>query len=125
MTTLRSEIAPTLSASGHRWAVTGVGASLLLAPYLSDVTTLDFYVDADLMASPRVLESRLGARIVERGHVIEVRELPTLMSEKGPIVEGVRVALPVRVYADLLGIGGRAAEAAEHLREEINVGSDA
>ena len=56
--------------------------------------------------------SMLGGRLVERGHVIEVRQLPTQMSARGPLLDGVRVALPVRVYADLLAAGGRSAEAA-------------
>ena len=123
--TLRTEIAPALSGSNHRWAVTGAAASQLIAPYLTDVTTLDLYVDADLMADPARLASRLGARIVERGHVIEVRELPTLMSAKGPRVDSIQVALPVRVYADLLAGGGRWAEAAQHLREEFDAGTAA
>jgi len=120
--TLRSEIAPALTIPEHSWAVTGAAASLLLSPYLSDVTTLDLYVDADLISDKTALASRLGGRIVERGHVIEVRELPTSMSAKGPFLDGVQVALPVRVYADLLAAGGRSAEAAHHLRETIDVG---
>jgi len=120
--TLRTEIAPALSTLEHHWAVTGTAASQLIAPYLSDVTTLDLYVDPELMSNTQELELRLGARIVQRGQVIEVRELPTLMSEKGPVLDSISVALPVRVYADLLGIGGRSAEAAQHLREELHVG---
>lgn len=125
MRTLRSEIAPALSGSKHRWAVTGVAAAQLIAPYLTEVTTLDLYVDADLMANPGHLATRLGARIVDRGHVIEVRELPTVMTERGPFVDGVRVALPARVYADLRAAGGRWAEAAAHLREEFRAGTAA
>ena len=123
--TLRTEIAPALSDSNHRWAVTGAAASLLIAPYLTEVTTLDLYVDPDLMADPARLALRLGARIVERGHVIEVRELPTLMSARGPVIDGIQVALPVRVYADLLTAGGRWAEAAQHLREGFHAGTAA
>jgi len=123
--TLRTEIAPSLSRHSVRWAATGAAASVLLAPYLSDVTTLDLYVDADLMSDGARLASILGGRLVERGHVIEVRQLPTRMSARGPLFDGVRVALPVRVYADLLAAGGRSAEAASQLREVLNAGTAA
>lgn len=125
MATLGTELAPALSDSNHRWAVTGAAASLLIAPYLTEVTTLDLYVDADLMADPTRLAMQLGARIVDRGHVIEVRELPTLMSARGPVIDDIKVALPVRVYADLLAAGGRSAEAAQHLREGFHAGTAA
>ena len=121
--TLRTEIAPALNATKTKWAATGVAASILLAPFLSDVTTLDIYVDTDLFSDKARLASRLGGRIVERGQVIGVRPLPTPMTATGPIVEGIHVALPVRVYADLLSTGGRAAEAAQHLKEVRGVGS--
>jgi Transcriptional regulator, AbiEi antitoxin, Type IV TA system len=123
--TLRDAIAPALNHGSVRWAVTGVAASVLLAPYLSDVTTLELYVEQDLSADQSRLASLLGGRIVERGHRIEVRELPTAMSAKGPVVDGVQVALPVRVYADLSAAGGRSAEAAHHLRETLHVGTAA
>lgn len=123
--TLRKEIAPALNTDGARWAVTGAAASLLLAPYLSDVTTLELYVDAELMSDPSDLARRLGGRIVERGQRIEIRELPTAMSARGPVIDGVQVALPVRVYADLVAAGGRSAEAAHHLRESLDAGSAA
>ncbi|MHB8320042.1 MAG: type IV toxin-antitoxin system AbiEi family antitoxin [Acidimicrobiales bacterium] len=121
--TLRAEIAPALNTAESRWAVTGVAASILLAPYLSEVTTLDLYVDPELFANKARLASRLGGRIVERGHVAEVRPLPTPMVATGPIVDGIQVALPVRVYADLVSSGGRVAEAAQHLKEVRDVGS--
>ena len=121
--TLRTEITPALNATKTKWAATGVAASILLAPYLSDVTTLDIYVDTDLFSDKARLASRLGGRIVERGQVIEIRPLPTPMTATGPIVEGIQLALPARVYADLLSSGGRAAEAAQHLKEVRCVGS--
>ena len=120
---LRTEVAPALNATKTKWAATGVAASILLAPYLSDVRTLDIYVDTDLFSDKARLASRLGGRIVERGHVVAIRPLPTPMAATGPIVEGIHVALPVRVYADLLSSGGRAAEAAQHLKEVRGVGS--
>lgn len=118
-----TEIGPALNHTSQSWAVTGAAASILLAPYLSDVTVVELYVDDDLFANPNHLADVLGGRVVDRGGLIEVRALPTPMSAKGPIVSGVHVALPARVYADLMAGGGRSSEAAHHLRETIGVGS--
>jgi hypothetical protein len=116
------EIGPALNRNSKSWAVTGVAASIFLAPYLSDVNVVELYVDDDLFANPNHLADVLGGRVVDRGHLIEVRALPTPMSAKGPIVSGVHLALPARVYADLMAVGGRSAEAAHHLRETVDVG---
>ncbi len=119
---LDMEIGPGLTAMGVTWAVSGAAASTLLAPYLSDVTVVELYVDRSLLIARDRLASVLGGRVVEKGHRIEVRELPTSMSARGPKIGGVQVALPARVYADLIASGGRAAEAANHLREVRGVG---
>jgi len=116
-----SEIGPALNCTSESWAVTGAAASILLAPYLSDVTVVELYVDDDLFATPDHLADVLGGRVVDRGQLIEVRALPTPMSANGPVVNGIHLALPARVYADLMAVGGRSAEAAHHLREKIDV----
>lgn len=120
--TVATEIGPSLSSEGATWAVTGAAGSTLLAPYLGEITVVELYVDRDLFASPDRLGALLGGRVVEKGHRIEVRELPTPMSAKGPVVAGIQVALPARVYADLMAQGGRFAEAGHHLREVRGVG---
>ncbi len=112
---LAHQVAPALS--GRRWGVTGAAASLLLAPYLTNVTTIELYVEHDLLIGSNAVTDLLRAKDVARGHNIEVREFPTLMSSRGPTVDGVQVALPTRVYADLVAAGGRFTEAAQHLRE--------
>lgn len=114
------DIGPNLRAVGATYAVTGAAASTLLAPYLTDVGVLEIYVDAGHFG--KSLAGVLDAREVPRGHVIEVRELPTPISAKGPWVNGVQLALPARVYADLVAAGGRYEEAAHHLREVRGVG---
>jgi hypothetical protein len=122
LTTLDTEIAPALTSSKASWAASGAAASTLLAPYLSAVTALELYVDHEAFATPDHLADLLGARIVEQGHRIEVRSLPTSSSARGPMVGNVHIALPARVYADLMAAGGRSAEAAQHLREVVGVG---
>jgi DNA-binding MarR family transcriptional regulator len=123
--TLALGIGPALTRANARWAVTGAAASVLLAPYLTDVTTLELYIDAETMSDRANLSSLLGGRIVEKGHRIEVRGVPTSMAVKGPVMDGMQIALPVRVYADLRAVGGRWAEAGQHLRETFDVGTAA
>ncbi len=117
--TLREEIAPALNADSHSWAVTGTMASELMAPFLTEAGSLDIYVDADLFASPTKLETLLGARRVEQGERIRIHKAPTRLSTHGETISKVRVALPVRVFADLLSKGSRWAEAAEELKERV------
>jgi hypothetical protein len=117
-----TEVAPVLDREAGHWAVTGDAASTLIAPYLGNLTVIELYVDKNLFSNREQLASALGGRIVDKGHRIEVRELPTPVSTDGPVVNQIHVALPVRVYADLLAVGGWSAEAAHHLRETIDVG---
>ena len=123
--TLALEIGPALTGANARWAVTGAAASVLLAPYLTDVTILELYIDAETMSDRTRLASLLEGRIVEKGHRIEIREVPTTMTVRGPVIGDIQVALPVRVYADLRAAGGRWAEAGQHLRETLSVGTAA
>lgn len=119
---LSRDLAPRLTAGRVAWAATGVAASMLLAPYLSNLTVVELYVEESLTFDLPRLSELLGARNVERGHRIEVRALPNLITATaGPVIDGVRCAPPARVYADLLTRGGRAAEAAQHLREVLDV----
>ena len=76
LTTLRTDVAPALRESGVGWAVTGGAASMLLAPYLSSISTIELYVATALFDDRGLLAETLGARVVERGQRIEVRELP-------------------------------------------------
>ena len=73
-------MAEALNLEGIRWAVTGPAASTLLAPYLTEVTTLDLYVDDEAFANADRLAAVLGARRVDRGHRIEVRRKPTRLT---------------------------------------------
>jgi hypothetical protein len=121
---LEEEVSPVLRSLGAKWALTGAGASMLLAPYLTEIPILELYVDPDHFEGPD-LPRYLESREVSKGHLIEVRELPTPMSLRGPDINGVQVALPARVYADLNAAGGRLAEAGQHLREVRGVGPGA
>lgn len=123
---LIGELAPMIAEAQVAWAATGAAASMLLAPYLSNLTVVELYVDESLVFDAPRLAGLLDARQVDRGHRIEVRPLPNLITATaGPVIDGVHCAPPARVYADLLAKGGRAAEAAQHLREVLDVGTSA
>lgn len=123
---LVDELAPRLDGLGASWAATGAAAGALMAPYLSTVAVVELYVDDDTLARRAQLADALGARVVERGHRLEVRPLPNqITATAGPLIDGVCCAPPARVYADLRAKGGRPAEAAQHLREVLHVGSAA
>jgi hypothetical protein len=118
MEALTGELAPALDRAGVAWAVTGAAASMLLAPYLSNIAVVDLYVAQDAVGDVAQLERLLDARVVEHGQRIEVRRAPTaLTAVAGEVIDGVRCAPLPRVYADLAAKGGRFAEAAHHLRE--------
>ena len=122
---LIDELGPALDLLGATWAATGAAAAALMAPYLSRFTVVELYVDAATISNRANLCDAVKARQVERGHRIEVRTLPNrITAMAGPVVDGVRCASPARVYADLLAIGGRSAEAAQHVREVLHVGAD-
>ncbi|RIK09795.1 MAG: hypothetical protein DCC49_05095 [Acidobacteria bacterium] len=123
---LGSEIAPALNRSGVDWAVTAGAASVLLAPYLSNVSVLELYLGREVFDDPLALADTIDARVVERGHRIEVRPLPSrITSVAGTQIGDIRCASSARVYADLLAKGGRFAEAANHLKEVLHVGASA
>lgn len=104
--------------SGWDWAVTGEVAADRIAPHLTSIATLDLYVPAgQLFAATGALLRQQDVTQVESGGRIRVFEADSYVFRLTDEVRGVRTVSPVRVYADLLRGRGRAAEAAEHLRE--------
>lgn len=115
---LVTEIAPALDSTRLPWAATGTAASMLLAPYLTTFTIVELRVAEELFRDRARLEEVLDARTVDRGHRVEVRSLPSIVTASaGDVIEGVRCVPDVRVYAELTAKGGRSAEAGHHLRE--------
>jgi hypothetical protein len=99
------------------WCVSGWLAAAELAPFATTIPSMVCYLDGSLYdAGLDGLLADEGLREVEEGARIEfVRAEDHLLAlrREGPIP----LAPPVRVYADLLRVGGRGAQAAEHLRE--------
>lgn len=115
-----SQIGRRWDRAGMRWAATGTIGAAALAPYLTEVTTGEVYIEAT--GRPELLEAAQAAGIepMDGGRLL-LRPFPTAASrELATETEGLRVAPWPRVYADLRQIGVRGEEAAEHLREVVD-----
>jgi hypothetical protein len=103
--------------AGVAWAATSAVAASVIAPYLTEVTTADVYVDGETMASLQAIAADAGLRPMDGGR-LTLRPFPTVSSRKlATETAGLQVAPWPRVYADLRTAGVRGEEAAEHLRE--------
>ncbi len=103
--------------AGVVWAATGAVAASVIAPYLTEVTTADVYVDVETIASLEAVAVDVGLRPIADGR-LTLRPFPTVTSRLlATETAGLRVAPWPRVYADLRTEGVRGEEAAEHLRE--------
>ncbi len=103
---------------GMRWATSGWVAADVIAPYATTLPDMTLYVaEADFDAALERLTVDSEVSEVERGGRIHLRSAADPVLTFIQTVGGRPVVSPIRVYADLLRIGGRGAEAAEHLRE--------
>ncbi len=111
-------------AIGVKWACTGGLAASILAPFLSEVTSFEVYIEGQ---SPLGLESAAldaGLQIL-RGGRMTLSRFPTTTSQRlSTQANGLRLAPWPRVYADLSQVGVRGEEAAEHLREVMDAGGE-
>ena len=105
--------------AGISWAATGVVAGVVLAPYLTTVTTSEVYVAEKTSARLEWLAKSTGLRPIEGGR-LTLRPFPTVTAERLATVKNrLRLVPWPRAYADLRTIGVRGEEAAEHLRETM------
>lgn len=115
-----AELGRRWDAEGTPWAATGAAAAAVIAPFLSQVTTLDVFVDATTPATLEALAQRSGLRPTAAGRLL-LRPFPTSATQRlGGTAGDLRVAPWPRVYADLRTSGVRGEEAAEHLREAVD-----
>lgn len=106
-----------------RYGMTTWVAAEAVAPFASAIPIIDLYVPAQWLDNewPRLASdpsSRLFARPVDDGanlclRAADSRILARTREAGGPV----RTASLPRVYADLLALGGRARDVAQHLRE--------
>lgn len=101
------------------WAVTGPAALGRRAPFLTSLPVVDLYVASALFGDDAAMDVMLGHAGLERvdsGARVRIhaadRFLPRMVAP-----DAVRLVSDVRLYGDLLRSGGRAEDAAEHLRE--------
>lgn len=103
--------------AGVAWASTGLLAAAVLAPYLTDISGGNVYVDA--RGEPELRYAALAANVepMDGGRLV-ISQFPTQASSRlATDKDGIKVAPWPRVYADLRQIGVRGEEAAEHLKE--------
>lgn len=117
-----AEIGERWDAAEIGWACTGAVASLVLAPYLTSVTSAEVYVDADHIAGLKAVATDAGLRPIEGGRLL-LRPFPTTTTRRLSTVQnGICVAPWPRVFADLRSLGVRGEDVAEHLREVMHGG---
>ena len=106
---------------GRRWCATGAAAAELLAPYLTTVGSSEVYVDANTSAGLEAYARDAELRPIEGGR-LTLRPIPTAGVRRfATRVDELWVAPWPRVYVDLRSMGVRGEEAAEHLREVLDV----
>ncbi|WP_349428528.1 type IV toxin-antitoxin system AbiEi family antitoxin [Microbacterium sp. LWS13-1.2] len=102
----------------HDWALTAEAAADHIAPYLTSVPAVDLYVpEHQIFSAGSALSQHPEVTGVESGGRIRMHAADAHVFRLTENVKGFRTASRVRVYADLLRQRGRAAEAAEHLRQ--------
>lgn len=109
------------SLNGHvRWALSGWAAAHKLAPISDAVPSLQIYVHEDDFIGPlnRAIGDAGLADVAEGGKVAFLSAHPSVLSIAQLTSVAPNVSSP-RVYADLLAIGGRAHDAAAHLKEGV------
>ncbi|MDP2183823.1 MAG: hypothetical protein Q8K99_14840 [Actinomycetota bacterium] len=115
---LARRISGSLSGAGIDHAITGACAALLVAPHVTDVRRCEVWVGPAVGQAAVV--NALGAEPVEKGGnvtVFQARNDAPLFAHR--TVEGVQVANPLRLYADLLDDPRRGEEQAEFLRGTV------
>ena len=107
-------------ASDINWVATSAVAASVMAPFMTNVSGVEAYVDANSRAELESVARSAGLEPIKGGR-LTLRPFPSVAVRRmSEVVDGLRVAPWPRVYADLHGLGVRGEEAAEHLAETIN-----
>jgi hypothetical protein len=116
---LSEELAAALSEE-VRWALSGWAAAHELAPVSSSVPSLQIYVHEEDFGEPleRAMRATGLADVAEGGRVAFF-PAPSSVLALSQQRQDLPLASSPRVYADLLSFGGRGADAASHLKEEV------
>lgn len=115
---IRSELGTLLQGAPH--ALTGWAAASILAPHAGLTPSVHVYVESlnlERLWQRWMDAANPPARPVNQGANLVLLEADKHVLKHSAAREGLSVASPPRVYADLLPLGGRAVDAAAHLRE--------
>lgn len=111
------EIGEKWDKEGIEWAVSGAMAAQVLAPFATIVSSGEVYIDAVSIAELNQAASAAGIQPIEGGRLV-LRPSPTKATNKLSSREGgLSIAPWPRVYADIVHVGVRGEEIAEHLKE--------
>ncbi|MGE0729141.1 MAG: hypothetical protein AB7Q92_13920 [Acidimicrobiia bacterium] len=112
-------LAATLNDNNIAWAVSGAAAADHYAPHLSGYSAAAVYVDGYTAAELEAVARACGLRPIDGGR-LTLKPFPTLTTRRCAVDDGaIRLAPWPRVFVDLLDIGVRGEDAAEHLWETI------
>ena len=107
------------SAARITWAATGLAAAAVTAPLITNVASVEVYVQAKSLAGLEAIAAKAGLRPIDGGR-LTLRPFPTITTARlATVVEEMHVAPWPRVFVDLRCLGVRGEKAAEHLREVI------
>ena len=102
------------------WAATGLAAAAVMAPIVTNVTSVEAYVDASTPAGLEAVAAAAALRPIDGGR-LTLSPFPTVAARRlTSTVDALSVAPWPRVFVDLRRIGVRGEEAAEHLREVMD-----
>lgn len=119
MNLLREDLAPALNRNA-RWSVSGWAALELTAPFTTTTPSLQLYVaESDFAGSLSEALAEAGLREVDEGGRMTFWPADTRAFAFASDRDGIPVASPPRVYADLTGFGARGLDAAAHLKDEV------
>lgn len=117
---LRAELAPGLSGSAG-WACSGWAGLEVAAPFATAVPVLQVYVEEAALIDGRLRDvmTKLSLRKVDEGARVEFRAASPALLALAWEPRGLPTVSSPRLYADLHALGGRGADAGQHVREEL------
>jgi hypothetical protein len=104
----------------ERWALTGWLALERRAAFMTAIPLLTAYLDREVFGDPAELDSwiaRAGLRRVDTGARVDLVQADPYLLRRTTLEAGIPQVSDIRLYGDLLRLGARGPDAAEHLRE--------
>lgn len=116
---LDESLAPALG-DPRTWALSGWAGADVVAPFTTAVPTLHVYVAEGRFAGPlSQAMDEAGLREVHEGARVTFWAADERILDLATHEHGLPIVSPPRLYADLIALGGRARDAAEHVKDEL------